>query len=142
MNLASLRIVKTAIDMQTFLQGAKIGLYDATTDELIKAEITNENGEILFNDIPFGEYYLWELEAPLGYDKDSFVYTVNGKAAVRFTIEKEDRLKTIEVHATNKKFPVVPSTGDSFHAILFGTIIGCGFSLVLLFGAFRRKIKR
>lgn len=55
-----------AADETTRLRGATFALYDAN-DALIATETTNDNGELVFDGLERGDYYLVETEAPTGY---------------------------------------------------------------------------
>lgn len=54
------------------LAGAIIGLFDnteceATSENALMVDTTEEDGIFEFNDIPFGTYYIREIDAPYGY---------------------------------------------------------------------------
>lgn len=50
------------------LAGAKFALCDCE-GRTVACGVTNSCGEIVFDCLPFGKYYLRELEAPCGYTK-------------------------------------------------------------------------
>ncbi len=50
------------------LQGAKFVLFDEC-GKAVACGVTDECGEICFNDLPLGKYYLKEAEAPCGWCK-------------------------------------------------------------------------
>lgn len=50
------------------LPGAKFALLNGCGCEIACA-VTNEKGELCFGYLPFGKYYLKEVEAPCGYEK-------------------------------------------------------------------------
>ncbi len=50
------------------LPGAKFVLIDKCGCE-IACGVTNDCGELIFDCLPFGKYFLKELEAPCGYEK-------------------------------------------------------------------------
>lgn len=56
----------------TYLQGAKFELYksDKTTLEA-RSDATGANGEVLFDNLRMGKYYIKEIQAPEGYILDS-----------------------------------------------------------------------
>lgn len=99
------------------LAGAKFGLYakeditDATgkilveKDSLIKTGISDTNGFVAFKDLIYADYYLKELEAPVGYIadnsvipvlKDNFVENIPDKK-FQYKIDVENKLKNCEV---------------------------------------------
>ncbi len=57
------------------LPGAKFVLMDACGNELM-CGITNENGELIFDCLPYGKYYVKELEAPCGFEKSNECFEV------------------------------------------------------------------
>lgn len=50
----------------TMLSGARFGLYTQSGKQ-VASGVTNENGEVVFHDIPYGDYTVRELESPEGY---------------------------------------------------------------------------
>ncbi len=92
----------TKIDAVTgeFLANTVIGLYDAATNELIRELTTDENGQIAI-DLPYGEYYIKELQAPEGYvlseEQIAFAITQDGDV---ITINMQDDEIIIEVPDT------------------------------------------
>ncbi|OUQ48606.1 Spy0128 family protein [Lachnoclostridium sp. An118] len=81
---------------ETVLQDAKFGLYttEACRDEDQVGEPlpTGANGRVTFDRLPYGTYYLKEVEAPEGYIKDSTVRKV--------IISEENKTETVTF--TNK----------------------------------------
>lgn len=63
---ANISIAKMDGDTREYLAGAVIALYDADKN-LVEKQTTNERGGVYFSDIPLGDYYLQEIEAPAGY---------------------------------------------------------------------------
>ena len=75
------------------LGGAVFGLYkDQNCETQIEKVTTGSNGEASFDRLPYGTYYVKEIEAPDGYIKDNEVKTC--------TISKEN--PTVQVESTNK----------------------------------------
>ena len=57
------------------LPGAKFVLMDECGNELM-CGVTNENGELCFDCLPYGKYYVRELEAPCGFEKSEECFEV------------------------------------------------------------------
>ena len=75
------------------LGGAVFGLYkDQNCETQIEKVTTGSNGEASFDRLPYGTYYVKEIEAPDGYIKDNEVKPC--------TISKEN--PTVQVESTNK----------------------------------------
>ncbi|WP_297521387.1 SpaA isopeptide-forming pilin-related protein, partial [uncultured Clostridium sp.] len=73
-------------------------------DRLVAVGITDANGIVRFEEIPFGEYVYQETEAPEGYILDSTEYPI--------TVERNGFLwlsKTVDATITNKKSEVPPT---------------------------------
>jgi LPXTG-motif cell wall-anchored protein len=64
------------------LPGANFGLYtklDVDFENLIKAEKSDANGKVLFEDVPYGDYNIREITAPEGYAPSKEVIFVSIK---------------------------------------------------------------
>ena len=91
------------------LAGAVIGLFGAdvtsfTLDTAINTVTTGENGAFEFKDIPYGEYIVREIEAPVGYVLNENLYPVkieNHGDVIELEIVNEYVLKTIEILKTD-----------------------------------------
>lgn len=72
-----IKVVKRDNDGNTPLSGAEIGLY---TDKgiQVKRGVTDDSGEVVFYDIPYGNYELRELKAPDGYNMTSATIAIGG----------------------------------------------------------------
>lgn len=68
----SLKIVKRG--MQTPLSGAGYRLFDSSGTQIAE-KYTDENGEIVFENLAYGEYSYQEFAAPEGFVLDDTVYT-------------------------------------------------------------------
>ncbi|WP_207695704.1 hypothetical protein DOK67_0001598 [Enterococcus sp. DIV0212c] len=126
----TLKIIKYVKDSNpiVYLPGAVFGVYDSET-ELMGSYTTDQNGEIILNDLAEGKYYVVEIEAPPGYEEDTTFYEIDveaGKVAeIRHANVKKDNLgglkivkyaKTKEGFETdtvlpNTEFEVTDSTG-------------------------------
>ena len=81
----------------------------------------------MVDNLPFGEYYLWEIETPKGY------LPLSGP--IQFTVDKESikQMITIENKQINPGQPLIPNTGDItlFLVTLLGLVIGTiGYMMV------------
>lgn len=73
------------------LAGAKFGIYsDEACEELVASGETNASGNLQFDRLVPGTYYVKEIEAPEGYLPDTEVYTVEVRAN-----EVNDKLEPI-----------------------------------------------
>ena len=73
----NIKLIKTD-DAETanLLPGAEFTLYDATGKK-VKTAISNQNGEVLFENIAFGKYLIKETDAPIGYELNEEEYEVS-----------------------------------------------------------------
>lgn len=123
----SVKVIKhEAGDKDKRLDGAKFELRPKAedNDEIYKGT-TNEDGEINFTEIPFGEYELIETKAPDGYKLD--------KTPRDITVDSENIEQTIEVENEKNE---LPNTGG------IGTIIFTLIGLVLISFGFYRLYNR
>lgn len=60
-------IQKTEADGKTKLVGAKFQLWNTTKTQILREGEVDENGQITFGSLPYGEYLLFETEAPKGF---------------------------------------------------------------------------
>lgn len=113
----SLKVIKKD-EIFNPLQGAVFGLYNQN-DELLIQKITDENGELLFEDSLFimEEYYLREIKAPEGYTLDN----------QKYQIDTTEFVEVIEKEMINHR---VPETGDY---VIYPLTIVMLFSLISIF---------
>ncbi|MGO1478965.1 SpaA isopeptide-forming pilin-related protein [Senegalia sp. (in: firmicutes)] len=69
----SIKVIKKVDKLDTLLAGAKFELRDGYGN-VLRTETTDANGEIIFNNLPFGSYEVQEIEAPEGYVKYNPTY--------------------------------------------------------------------
>ncbi|MBR7027454.1 MAG: Cys-Gln thioester bond-forming surface protein [Bacteroidales bacterium] len=69
----NLRIVKVDKATQTPLEGAGFRVFNAA-GEVVAEGYTDENGEVAFEQLAYGEYTYQEFEAPVGFVLDDEVY--------------------------------------------------------------------
>lgn len=60
-------IQKTEADGKTPLAGAKFELWNTTKTQLLREGKVDDNGQITFGNLPYGEYLLFETAAPKGF---------------------------------------------------------------------------
>jgi uncharacterized surface anchored protein len=63
--IGSIKIIKHDDSGQS-LEGSKFGIYD-TASNLVEEKVSNASGEIIFTGLPYGNYTLKEIEAPVSY---------------------------------------------------------------------------
>ena len=119
---AKIQLVKCdAADHEIKLDGVEFELYriDANGDQLMGTYVTDKNGLILIDGLPYGSYYFKEVRAKDNYvlDASHIKIIVNGDTNV------------IRTEFTNERKPDVPKTGDAIPivpvaatAIIFGIL--------------------
>lgn len=90
----SLTIQKVDKDSGQALPDARFRLLDSTGNPFAEG-MTDANGILLFQNIPFGDYYLEELEAPDGYKADTTPYV--------FSVTADGQ--KIEIRRENTRIP-------------------------------------
>lgn len=113
----NIKIIKSDADSAERLSGVEFGLYDADGNELAKG-VTDDNGELIFNNLRFGKYEVRELSAKDGY------YKVEDT----FSAEITENGQVIVLEVDNEKIPPVPTpespkTGDNSNAGLWLTLL-------------------
>ena len=105
-------VVKTDAETKKSLQGAIFGLYAkedivnsegtviTKANDQIERAVTGEDGKAVFvTDLPLGQYYVKELEAPKGYVKSDKIFDVDASY-------KGDDVKVIEFTAEFENTPI------------------------------------
>lgn len=101
----SIKGLKVDRETQEVIKGATFGLFFANTSELteknvVLTAVTDENGVFVFNNIPYGEYLIKELNPADGYLDNEDVFTVTIK----------DNEQVVELTAINDKVPELKTT--------------------------------
>lgn len=115
---ATLKIIKTDADGK-LLKGANFAVTDEDGESVIDGT-TNDNGELVIENLPCGTYTVTEIAAPSGYERDGSAHKV----------ELAEHGKVVTLTVVNTKTPFyVPQTGDGrinpkFWAIL-ATVCAC-----------------
>ena len=85
------------------LRGAKFTLYDSC-GKPIACGVTNCNGELCFNSLPLGKYYLHEDDAPCGYEKShEYCEVVIDKCSPNETVEFVNKRTTGSIKVINQE---------------------------------------
>ena len=129
----NVKIIKKDADSGELLSGVEFGLYDLEGKEIAKG-VTDDKGELLFENICFGKYELKELTQKEGYYKNDEVIPV----------EITEHEKTLTFEVTNKKIPPKtesPKTGDNSNIGLWFTIMCLSLLALIGLGVYNRKVK-
>jgi uncharacterized surface anchored protein len=116
----SIRVLKTTDDGQTPLEGAVIGLYLPEDTEFIAPvaqDTSDEFGEVLFEDIPYGDYVIREISAPLGYVRTS--------ETIEVSVMEDGML--VDAGVFENRRPTSPETGDDINlyvALFTASLLG------------------
>lgn len=105
-------VIKTDSETKKVLEGAVFGLFTkedivnadgkviVNADTQIEKAVTGKDGKVTFtSDLPLGQYYVKELEAPAGYVKSNKVIDVDATY-------KGDNVKVIELEAAFENIPI------------------------------------
>ncbi|GGC88567.1 SpaA isopeptide-forming pilin-related protein [Enterococcus wangshanyuanii] len=98
----SLKIIKYVKDSDPieYLADAVFEVYDTDT-QLLGTYTTDQNGEILLNDLAPGKYYVIEVKAPPGFEEDTTFYEITveaGKIAeIRHANVKKENLGGLKI---------------------------------------------
>ncbi len=102
----SLEFTKEDFSTEKAIPDTEIEIYDAKTDEVIYTGKTDENGKIVINEIPYGDYYILEKSAPvpyaLNYEKMYFSIKENGEV-VKSTMKDKIITGNLIFTKTNEK---------------------------------------
>ncbi len=87
----------------TLLPGAKFDLYKQDDTQAILTDfITNTNGQIVINNLPFGDYYFIETAAPEGFLLDNKTkHEFSIKASGEVTYDAQNSTKAISIDNEN-----------------------------------------
>lgn len=147
-NQANLMLKKCDYDHHNkMLKGAEFKLTSKLSGKTYKGT-TDDKGNLLWRDIPFGEYTLEETRAPQGYDKLKTVYNVTiGKDGIKvknqngFIVSTSGANIVISNQKTKKQMKI-PNTGGTgvFPWLAIGSSFVIGASLYL--GYKRKEVRK
>ena len=108
-------LTKTDESTGTPISGASFKLQylnDSTWENYVPAnasevQVTDSNGQVIYNDLSAGTYRFVEVAAANGYDIDSVIYSQS-----QFVVSSADT-NNYDITATNKKIQQPPSTEES-----------------------------
>ncbi|HCM90773.1 MULTISPECIES: thioester domain-containing protein [Vagococcus] len=105
--LGSIKLIKKEANSDKRLVGAEFALLDKDK-KIIQTLTTDANGEIIFKDVPFGDYFVQETKAPLGYVKDDTLRPVtidenSLNSTVQLTLDNQKELKLGKIKLVKKE---------------------------------------
>lgn len=110
-NLTKLTIIKKEYGTEKRLENVKFNILDESKNILYENKATNENGEIIFENMLPGKYYISEVETLEGYNLYSDLIEVNLDFNEEFEIVVNNSLK--DKTEINKKFENVEVSSKS-----------------------------
>ena len=131
---SNVKIIKKDADTGELLSGVEFGLYDLDGKEIAKG-VTDEKGELLFENIRFGRYELKELKQKDGYYRNENVISVE--------ITEDGQIYTFEL--TNKKIPEEPKspqTGDNRNISLWFAVMCLSALAIIGLGIHNRRVQK
>lgn len=114
-------------DKGNALSGATIGLFYTEGKEPVMTVISGEDGTFSFNNIPYGEYVVREIEAPEAYVMDETPYTVNidkNGAVVEIEITNKLIHGNVQLTKVDKDYPDHHLSGATFEVYQGDKLIG------------------
>ena len=86
------------------LSGVKINVFDVN-NKLVFEGITNNNGEVIIENLPYGKYYIKQIKVPSGYilNKDEYYFYVNDSTCLsKINVENEKTVMPVTTTSINK----------------------------------------
>ncbi len=114
---------KSGDEVGNYLAGAKYGLYDLATDQLILEGVTDENGIFCFGTVSYGSYYLKEIEAPEGYSLSSDVH--------KFTVDENSPEEQI-IDVVDTSVPQTDFNSNMLLVTLLMALSACLFVAIVV----------
>ena len=102
----SLEFSKEDFSTDKPIPNTEIEIYDANTDELIYTGKTSEEGKIVISEIPYGDYYILEKNAPIPYalnaEKMYFSIKEDGEV-IKATMKDKVITSKVGLHKVDEK---------------------------------------
>ena len=109
------------------LAGAVIGLYVSSEEGPIAVTVSADDGSFCFEDIPYGEYFVKEIEAPEGYLMDENFYALvidsDGKV-IEIEIVNTLIRGNVQLTKVDEDYPENHLTGAVFEVYSGGALVG------------------
>ncbi|WP_088292874.1 SpaA isopeptide-forming pilin-related protein [Bacillus mycoides] len=127
------------------LEGARFELRDKKGNIVVvnkkkMDDITDANGIITWNEIPYGEYQIVETVAPKYKDEDGAVEQYQKlRDPIDIKIDKDHKLIDLQVE-NNKSGWIIPATGGM--GTIFFTVVGLMLMVTAMFIFFRKKLEK
>ncbi|MCU5375747.1 SpaA isopeptide-forming pilin-related protein [Bacillus cereus] len=124
------------------LEGARFELRDKKGNIVVvnkkkMDDITDANGIITWNEIPYGEYQIVETVAPKYKDEDGAVEQYQKlRDPIDIKIDKDHKVIELQVE-NNKSGWIIPATGGM--GTIFFTVVGLMLMVTAMFIFFRKK---
>ncbi|HHT7239453.1 MULTISPECIES: SpaH/EbpB family LPXTG-anchored major pilin [Bacillus] len=141
--MGNIKIVKVDGEEKSLkLEGARFELRDKqgnviTVNKKKMDDVTNADGIIAWNEIPYGEYQIVETVAPEYKDKDGAVEQYQ-KLRDPIDIKIDAKHQTIDLQVENNKSGwIIPATGGM--GTIFFTVVGLLLMVTAAFIFFRKK---
>ena len=128
-----LEFTKTDFSESKTLPNTLIEIYNADTDELVFSERTDENGQIIIEELEYGKYYILEKEAPEGYQLNT--------EKMYFEIKEDGQI--VKANMKDEQIIEVPDTekNKSYYFIVYGFSLMLVGSLVILYAKNKKRKK-
>ena len=114
----SVYVYKTDKNKDTALGDAVFGLFDMKTDRLIMKATSSADGYAEFRQVPPGQYYIKEENAPPGYEKCDSVIKIDTEKTI---YDKKNPVTVVNERTNTTTKKKSPSTGDG--ALLVITMV-------------------
>ncbi len=109
----TLEITKVDSENKIPLEGSKFELFDSSNNS-VGIKKSNENGKLVFEKLPIGEYYFKEVKPPEGYQLSNEIY--------KFEVSKNNEVISREITNTREK-TTLTKTGRNNAGYFIGLIL-------------------
>ncbi|WP_234117677.1 SpaA isopeptide-forming pilin-related protein [Clostridium hydrogenum] len=142
-----IKISKTDAATSAPIPGATITIFSSDGKQVGNAKVTGPDGSVEFDNLPYGDYYFVESNAPEGYpantDKHPFSITANGVVLKDTILSSKSNMSNVPRTNTapsidkssTTKITTLPQTGgllDTKLIIIIGLLIILGGILILI----------